>query len=109
MLLLCSALGLRDGPQEMRIATTRGQQLAAFCELGYGVIGLLAALALYRGHRAAMLFMVVWATLITLTGALAPVVWGGAPVKFAILSAVGTGAVAALVLQLARRALRGVA
>lgn len=106
MLLLCGALGFRNGPQEMRIAATKGQQFAAYCEVGYGALGLLAALALYQGHKAAMFLMVGWATFLTLTGALAPVVWGGAPVKFGILSALGTAAIATVVLQLARRALR---
>lgn len=109
MLLLCAALGLRNGPQEMRSAATRGQQLAAFSEVGYGVFGLLAALLLYQGRRAAMLLIVCWATLLTVTGALAPVVWGGAPTKIGILSAVATAALATLVVQLARRALRQVA
>lgn len=106
MLLLCAALGLRNGPQEMRIAVTRGQQLAAFSEVGYGVFGLIAALVFYQGRRAAMFLMVCWATLLTVTGALAPVVRGGAPMKIGILSAVATAAVATLVLQLARRAFR---
>ena len=106
MLLLCGALGLRNGPQELRIAATGGQQLAALSEVGYAVFGLLAALSFYRGHRSAMLLMVVWATLLTATGALAPVVWGGASVNIGIVSALGTAVVAALVLQLARRALR---
>ena len=109
MLLLCAALGLRNGPRELRIAASNGQQLAAYCELGYGVLGLLAALALYYRHKVAMLLMVGWATLITITGALAPVVWGGASIPIGILSALGTAAIATLVLQLARRALRPVA
>lgn len=106
MLLLCAALGLHNGPEEMRIATTKGQQLAAYCEVGYGALGLLAALGFYLGHRAAMFLMVGWATFLTITGAMAPVVWGGAPVKFGILSALGTAAIATVVLLLARRALR---
>lgn len=106
MLLLCAALGLRNGPQELRLAVSKGQQLAAYFELGYGVLALLAALALYHRHQATMFLMVGWATLITITGAMAPVVWGGAPLKIGILSAVGTAAIATLVLQLARRALR---
>ena len=108
MLLLCAALGLRNGPQELRIATTGGQQLAAWSELGYGAFGLLGALMFYQGRRTAMFLMIVWATLMTLTGALAPVVWGGASLPIGILSAAGTAAVATTVLQLARRALRPV-
>jgi hypothetical protein len=44
--------------------------------------------------------------LITVTGGLAPTVWGGAPRSIGILSAVGTGAVATVVLLLVRRAFR---
>jgi hypothetical protein len=109
MLLLCAALGLRNGPEALKVAATRGQQLAAFSEVGYGVFGCLAALLFYQGRRAAMFLMIAWATLMTVTGALAPVVWGGASVPIGILSAAGTAAVATLVLQLARRALRPVA
>lgn len=110
MLLLCAFLGLLNGPREIGIARTPGQRLAAWAELGYGVTGFGSAAALWAGRlRPTMLLLVAWATLITVTGFLAPMVWGGATRNIALLSAIGTGAIATLVLQMVRRAFRATA
>lgn len=106
LLLLAGALGLWNGPREWGGAANHSQRLAAFIETGYGISGLVSAAALWFGHPKTMVPVWVWALLITLTGGLAPVVWGAAPVKIGLWSALASGIVALLVTWLASRALR---
>lgn len=107
MLLLCAFLGARNGLRELQVAASSGQRLAGWIELGYGLFGLLAAGTLWQGRfKQTVLLLVGWATLLTVTGFLAPLVWGGATRGIALLSAAGTAAVATLVLQMVRRAFR---
>ena len=106
ILLLVSSWGLRNGPREWTIATSSWERVAALAETGYGFLGLLAAAALYTGHPATRLLLVVWAGFITATGALAPVVWGESPVTSGIAAGVMSGVIAAFIVWLGFRALR---
>jgi len=106
ILLLVSTWGLRNGPREWTIATSRWERVAALAETGYGFLGLLAAAALYTGHAATRFLLIAWAGFVTATGALAPVVWGESPLTSGIAAGVISGAIAAFIVWLGLRALR---
>lgn len=105
LLLLACGLGLRSGLGEWSRAGNPARRLATLTELGYSLTALLATAALWVGHRRTMPLAVTWAVLITVTGGLAPVVWGGAPLYTGVLAGFVTAAVAGLGLWLVRRAL----
>jgi hypothetical protein len=106
ILLLASSWGLRNGLREWSGAENSGERVAALVEAGYGFLGLLTAAALYTGHPATRFLFIAWAVFITATGALAPVVWGGAPVTSGIAAGVASAAIAAFIVWLGLRALK---
>ena len=67
------------------------------------MIGLLAAGARLRGYAWARGLLGVWAALVTLTGGLAPVVWGGAATGAGIAAGMASAGVARLVVWFATR------
>lgn len=69
---LTAAIGL------IRAAHALGQQVATLSELLYGVTAVLALVLLARRHPWSLRVLAVWAGAVTLTTALAPVVWGQA-------------------------------
>jgi len=93
-LLAAAYFGLTEGFPLLREARTGVQRLAAWTELLYGVAALASLVALASRLRWTVALLIVWAALVTITAALAPVVWGGAS------SAAGaeSGAAAAIVL-----------
>jgi hypothetical protein len=105
LLLAGGGLGIRNSLAEWSGAATGAQHLAAATEMGYGIAGLLAAAALWVGHRRTMTPLAIWAVLITATGGMAPVVWGEAPLYTGVLAALVVAAIAVLVVWMARRAL----
>ena len=105
LLLLGGGLGLLNGPPEWSDARAVPQRAATILEIGYGLAGLLAAGALWVGHRWTLPLATVWAVLITATGAAAPVVWGGAQLSAGILSGMASALIAAVILWVVRRAL----
>lgn len=107
LLLLAGAyLGLVNGPGEWPGATSARQRFAAGVEIGYGVMALVSVILLWMGHPRTMVAVWLWAVLITITGGIAPVFWGGASLKIGLLSALASGIVAVLVVWVASRALR---
>lgn len=106
LLLLGGALGLYNGPGEVAGAQNGWQRMAALIEAGYGLFGLAGAGALWIGHRWTRPLLLGWAVLITLTGGLAPVVWGETSIGIGIGSGIASGLVALIVVWLAQNALR---
>jgi hypothetical protein len=98
-----SALGLRSAVQELDSAETLGQRAATTTQFGYALAGLLAAGALVGRRSWARWLLWLWAGLITLTGGLAPVVWGGSGMTAGVVAGVATAAIAIFVVWLATR------
>lgn len=103
LLAAFGVLGLRGGVDELDGARTLGQRVATATEFGYGLCGVLAAFALWRRLRWARLALLGFAVTVTLTSALAPVVWGGATLGAGAAAAVFGALIAAGVWWLATR------
>jgi hypothetical protein len=101
VLAVLGALGLQGAIAQLPSAQTGGQRIATAAQFGYAVFGLAAAVGLAaRRTRWVRPLLWGWAALVTTTGGLAPVVWGGAGPGAGLLAAAGSAAIAALVLWL---------
>lgn len=98
------ALGLISGPNDVRAALTPIQSLAAWSAVTYGALGMGLAAGFLLGRPWSRSLTVLWGIPLTLTGGLAPIVWGGATMASGILSALVTASVVGLVAWLGRRA-----
>jgi hypothetical protein len=103
LLVGLSALGLQSAIGELDPGLTPGQQVATFTQFGYAIVGLVSAGALVRRHAWARGLLLVWAGLLTVTAALATVVWGGAGLTAALVSGGAGVAIALVVIWLATR------
>lgn len=104
--LLTGVLGALDGPEAFRAATTAGQRIAAGTQTAYGILGLTSTIGLARGRGWARPSLITWAILLSITGGMAPVVWGGTGVSTGLLALLATAAIAAGALWLGWRALK---
>jgi len=102
LLLLCVYSGIVDGLDSARSAATPGQRIAGASQLVYGIAAAAALLALLLRRRWSMPLLLVWGASLTLTGGMAPVVWGE---QNALVGLIG-GASVALIVGLALRACR---
>jgi hypothetical protein len=101
LLVVVSGLGFQSA-MALDPAQTVGQQVAMVTQFGYALTGTLAAVGLVGRRRWAAGLAWLWAGLITLTAALAPVVWGGSGVMAGLIAGVVTAIVAALIVWLTR-------
>jgi hypothetical protein len=90
-----SALGSLDS------ISTAGQRVAIVTQFGYALTAFLAAAALVARHPWARRLLWLWAALTTVTGGLAPVVWGEARPGAGLAAAAASAAIAGLVARLA--------
>jgi hypothetical protein len=100
-------LGLTEGPNGLRDATTAGQRIAAGSQVLYGVTGSLSLIGLLTRARSTRLALAVWVAAVTATATLAPVVWAGSDWWAGALAGVATLAIALLVGWGAAAHLRG--
>ncbi len=103
LLLALAALGLNGAIHELSSADTSGQQIATATQFGYAILGIVAAGALLTRRGWAQTTLWLWAGLITITGGLAPVVWGGAGVGAGLAAGVVSAAIGGFVIWLAGR------
>jgi hypothetical protein len=90
-------LGLTEGVATLRGTPTTGQRIASITQILYGLAGGLCLIALRVRPAWSMLVLGLWVVMLTATGGLAPVVWGGATWLTGLLSGVATLLIAALV------------
>src|SRR2546422_5338845 len=88
LILAFTALGLNGAIHEVDSVNSVGQKAATATQFGYALVGLVAAGALLTGRSWARQALWLWAGLITITGAMAPVVWGGAGVATGLAAGV---------------------
>lgn len=81
--------------------STTGQRVATITQFGYAVTGFMAAAALVARHAWARRLLWLWAALTTVTGGLAPVVWGESRPGAGLAAAAASAAIAGLVARLA--------
>jgi hypothetical protein len=106
--LLTGLLGAFNGPEAFRVATTGGQRIAAGTQTAYGILGLTSTIGLAQGRIWARQALIAWAILLTITGGMAPVIWGATGVGSGLLALVATAVIAAGGVWLGWRTLRGV-
>jgi hypothetical protein len=102
-LIAVSLLGLQAAIGQLSDAATMGQWICTWTQWGYAVIGPVAAggLLLRRSwHRPAFW---IWTVLVTVTGGLAPVVWGGSGPLVGLAAGLASAAMAGVVVLLVNR------
>jgi hypothetical protein len=103
LLLAVSVLGVLSALGSLDSMGTTGQQVATVTQFGYALTGVVAAGALLAGLPWARAVLWLWAVFVTVTGGLAPMVWGGAGPSAGLAAAATSAAIAALVAWLATR------
>jgi hypothetical protein len=103
LLLTLSVLGVWSAVGSLDSIGTTGQRVATVTQFGYALTGGVAAGALLAGLRWASGVLWLWAVLLTVTGGLAPVVWGGSGPSAGLAAAATSAAIATLVAWLATR------
>jgi hypothetical protein len=103
LLVAVSALGLWSSIESLGSDTTTGQRVATFTQFGYALGGFAAVAGLVARRAWARTMLWLWVALITLTGGLAPVVWGGSGPGAGLAAGALTAAIAGLVVWLATR------
>ena len=96
VLLLAVWLGLKEGSDTLRDADTVAQRVAAATQIIYGIAASACLWALSRQRAWLGTALVLWGLTLTITGTLAPVVWGGTGWGGGALGGVTTAAVAGL-------------
>jgi hypothetical protein len=101
LLFLLSSLGFQGALGGVHSAETLGQQAHTAIQLAAAVAGMAAAVGLWAQRRWTHLPLLMWAILITLTGGLAPVIWGGAGWAAGLRAGAASAAIAGVVVWLA--------
>jgi hypothetical protein len=78
--------GVSGGLSQLSQSHTPGQKAQTFSQLGFGVFGLMGAIATFVGRRWRGLILGCWAASLTVAASLASVVWGGTSIAIGILS-----------------------
>jgi hypothetical protein len=103
LLLALSVLGVWSAVEALDSMSTTGQRVATLTQFGYALTGAVAAGALLAGRPWASTVLWVWAVFLTVTGGLAPMVWGGTGPSAGLAAAATSAAIAALIAWLATR------
>lgn len=98
LLMLTAYTGLVDGSSGLRSALTPGERATIGTQLAYGVCSVAALVAMFVRRRWVFPILVAWGLALTVTGGLAPVVFGGTNVWIGVAGGASVAAVVALVL-----------
>jgi hypothetical protein len=101
LLLTLSAIGVWSALGSLDSMSTTGQRVATVTQFGYALTGVAAAGTLLAGLPWARAVLWLWAVFLTVTGGLAPMVWGGAGPSAGLAAAATSAAIAALAAWLA--------
>lgn len=104
VLLAAVWFGVKEGFNGWSGAETRFQHVAAALQVSYGLLAVASLVALFRRHAWLRPIVIAWAVVVTLTGTVATVAWGGGPWIGGILAGAITAVVAGLVAWGAMRA-----
>jgi len=97
LLLVSGGIGLRNGLTEWSGVTNGPQAIVTGGVLGYGVLGLAAALAVIQRWRSAAWLVALWGIDVTMVATLAPRAYGGpdVPLGGALAGGLATALIAA--------------
>ncbi len=109
LLLLTAYTGIVDGLDTIRSATKPLERVAAASQLAYGGLAVATLIASLIVRRWVLPLLLLWGAALTLTGGLAPVVWGEQGALVGVLGGLCTAGVAALAIWAGRRHNRDVA
>jgi hypothetical protein len=101
VLIALSVAGFWGVDQEWRFAGSWSEKFSTFMQTAYAVLGLVAVLLLLMRPRWARAMLYLWALTLVLTGATAPIIWGGTGAASAAFAACIMAVVAGLVIWLA--------
>ncbi|HXE58905.1 MAG TPA: hypothetical protein VNK43_12965 [Gemmatimonadales bacterium] len=100
-MLLTGLHGLREGAVGLRTGGSTLRQLAAYVEIGYGILGFVAVVVLWTRPRWARIPVLGWAGALIAAGTLAPIARGGGSVLAGILVGMVTALLVGLVARMA--------
>lgn len=103
LLVVVSALGFWSAQGSIDSITTSGQLAGIITQFGYAFVGVVAAWALVSRRTWAAALLWVWAGLVSITGGLAPMVWGGTGPDIGLMAGATSAVVAGVVAWLATR------
>jgi hypothetical protein len=106
LLVAVSGLGAQAALGQLSEAATAGQWTCAWTQWAYAAAGFVAAAGISMGKSWARIPLWIWAACITVTGGLAPVVWGGSPLPAGLAAGLTAAAIAGVVLLLIHMAPR---
>ena len=110
LLLLTAYTGIADGRDAFRSASADRplERVAAAIQLLYGALAAATLLASALARRWVLPLLLAWGAALTVTGGLAPVVWGEQGALVGVLGGLCTAGVVALVFRACRSHNRGV-
>ena len=110
LLLLTAYTGIADGRNAFRSASADRplERVAAAIQLLYGALAAATLLASALARRWVLPLLLAWGAALTVTGGLAPVVWGEQGALVGVLGGLCTAGVVALVFRACRSHNRGV-
>jgi membrane associated rhomboid family serine protease len=85
-------LGFSSGPRDIRNTVAFGQRMVGALVTGYGIVGLLTLLGLWRKQSWSRVVLWLWAILVVGAATLAALVYGGG-VRGTLLAAAGSGVI----------------
>ena len=98
-------LGITNAVGEFAGATNLGQRLETVAGFAYGVLAVLALVAVLTTHRLALPLTLAWSGALTVCAGLAAAYWGAAGLWGSVAAVLGTALISGLVVWLSKRAL----
>jgi hypothetical protein len=100
LLIAVSLLGLQSAVGQLSDAATMGQWTCTWTQWVYAVAGIVAAAGVLTRRSWPRQVLWIWAISVTITGGLAPVVWGGSPPMVGLTAGLASAAIAGVVMLL---------
>ena len=101
-LVLAGYIGIIEGFNALHISTTLVRRATTAAQLGYGVLALIALVAILRQHRAAGQLLEFWGSMFIATTIVVPPVRGDGPLSSGLRAGVITAVVVMLLIWLWR-------
>jgi membrane-associated phospholipid phosphatase len=100
LLVTVCLLGVQSAIGQMSDAATTSQWTCTWTQWVYAVAGIVAAAGFVMRRSWHRPVLWIWAVFVTITGGLAPVVWGGSPPMVALVAGLASATIAVVVILL---------